>query len=555
VLVAAVAILVFAAIKALADSLSVEPFAPIHVLTAETHRWVGLSGALLAAIAFAWAYRSGRATPTAWLLRFHLAAVVLALLQLSQTRHDDWFISAATGVAAFFLSGLVAHRTLYEARPSASHLTEFYLWMSLGGVLGGLFAALIAPQLFSEVLEYPILLALTMACRPGALLLRRGETDEMLRLWLLAAVGVLVVWWAKILGLDSWLFTAAGAIEEALGAGGLGEATAEAIRKLATYGIAAVLAFTFAILVVVFARRPVRQLIAAGLMCLAVVMLPSSVRRGEAERSYFGIYRISESHDKEFQVLTHGTTLHGAQRIRDSSGTLVLDTTPGTYYYPQSPMARTIELVRQRVTSEGGQGRYGVIGLGTGSLACLSKPGESWRFFEIDPVIVGIATDPEKFSFVSNCQPKFDVVLGDARLTLAKEPAASYDLIIVDAFSSDAIPVHLMTAEAIRLYADKLKPNGVVLLHVSNRYLDLDEVLAATAPLVPGLDGLLLDDNNADGSYAQSTSTVGVFSRSKTALDPFRKLEMATELPVTAMRGWTDDYSDILAPFLTKLKR
>jgi SAM-dependent methyltransferase len=555
VLVAVAAIVVFVLIKTLAGLLSLQPFNAIHVLAAETRQWLSISGALLAAAVFWWGYTTSNASPGTWLLRFHLAAVVLALLQLSQTKHDDWFISAATGVAAFFLSGLVAHRNLYEARPSATHLTEFYLWMSLGGVLGGLFAALIAPKLFSEVLEYPILLALTMACRPGALLLRRSDTDEMLRVWLLAAVGLLAVWWANLLGLDSWLFTAAGAIEEALGSEGLGEIVADAIRKLASYGIAAVLAITFAVLVVVFARRPVRQFVAAGLMCLAVVMLPSSVRRGEAERSYFGIYRISESHDKQFQVLTHGTTLHGAQRIRDGSGALVLDTTPGTYYYPKSPMARTIELVRERVTAEGGKGRYGVVGLGTGSLSCLSKPGESWRFFEIDPVIVGIATNPEKFSFVSNCQPKFDVVLGDARLTLAKEPAGSFDLIIVDAFSSDAIPVHLMTAEAIRLYADKLKPNGVVLLHISNRYLDLDDVLAATTPLVPGLDGVILDDNEADGSYAASTSTVGVFSRSKEALAPFRKLETAMELPSTTMRGWTDDYSDILAPFLSKLKR
>ena len=157
-----------------------------------------------------------------------------------------------------------------------------------------------------------------------------------------------------------------------------------------------------------------------------------------------------------------------------------------------------------------------------------------------------------KFSFIQNCQPKLDVVLGDARLTMAKEPEGTYDLIIVDAFSSDAIPVHLLTAEAIRLYASKLKPDGAVLLHISNRYLDLDAVVAATVGLVPALDGVLLVDDDADGSYASTRSTAGVLSADKSVLEPFRKLEMAKALEETKMRGWTDDYSDILGPFLSR---
>ena len=135
-------------------------------------------------------------------------------------------------------------------------------------------------------------------------------------------------------------------------------------------------------------------------------------------------------------------------------------------------MAQTIAKVRERLGEK--KGRYGVTGLGAGSLACHSKEGEAWRFFEIDPVIIGIASNPRYFTFLKHCQPKPDIVLGDARLTMAKEANDSFDLIIVDAFSSDAVPVHLMTAEALRLYLDKVKPDGIVLLHISNRYLDLD---------------------------------------------------------------------------------
>ncbi len=193
--------------------------------------------------------------------------------------------------------------------------------------------------------------------------------------------------------------------------------------------------------------------------------------------------------------------------------------------------------------------------------------GEAWRFFEIDPVIIDIAVKSESFTFIENCQPKPDIVIGDARLTMAKEPDGSFDLIIVDAFSSDAVPVHLMTAEALEMYLAKLSPNGVVLLHISNRYLDLDAVLAATVTVVPGATGLFISDDTADGSYGQSSSTVALFARSEADLAKFREIGTATDLlPATAapgatpptkpaMKPWTDDYSDILAPFLSKYRK
>ena len=517
-------------------------------------RWFG---AAIGLGALGWAWRKDYATPTRWLNWFQLGAVLLALLQLSQTRIDNLFISSATGVAAFFLSALVAHRTLYDQRPSATHLTEFYLWMSFGGVIGGLLAGLVMPQLFKEVLEYPILLALAIACRPGALDVRRGQNDELLKLWLIGAVGLLAVWWTRLLDIEDKIYTWSFGMDEAVPFLGIGKALSYVMRQMGLFGMSAVLALIFAGLMVYFWRKPPRQLLAAGLMCLAVIMLPSSVRRSygpatTAERSYFGVYRVSLSYDRQFQVLTHGTTLHGAQRVADRTGALVVDTTPGTYYYPASPMARSVDSVRDRLEKQGRKGRYGVVGLGTGSLACYAKEGESWRFYEIDQTIVDIASDPTKFSFVHNCQPKLDVVLGDARLTMGKEADGTYDLIIVDAFSSDAIPVHLLTAEAIRLYVQKLKPDGVVVLHISNRYLDLDSVVASTLKLVPGAHGILLSDNSADGSYAQSNSTAAIVSRDPRSLEELRKSEMAVELEANNIRGWTDDYSDILAPFMAR---
>ena len=505
-------------------------------------------------LTFVLVFRDKPLIPRAVLLLLHLVAVALALLVLAQTKHDNWFTTATTGVIVFFTSAMVAHRTLYEARPTASHLTEFYLWMSFGGALGGLSAALIAPKIFSEVFEYPLLLALSMACRPGVFsvdALRRlrssiataawrlrplrprpagpvmteSDKQEALVLWLIVAGGILAIYWLP------WVL---GKLPLNLGEWGS--------TVIVVGGLTVVLLAEF--------RRPLRQLVAAILVFCALIWLPSSVKRGEAQRSYFGVYRVQTSSDGDYHTLVHGTTLHGAQRMRDDEGKPVDDPTPATYYYENSPIAQTVAKVRERLGEQ--KGRYGVTGLGAGSLACHAKEGEAWRFFEIDPVIVGIANNPRYFTFLKHCQPKPDIVLGDARLTMAKEANDSFDLIIVDAFSSDAVPVHLMTAEALRLYLDKVKPDGIVLLHISNRYLDLDSVLGATVKLLPGVHGFIISDDEADGSYAQSTSTVAVFAKSNEALEPLRTLKEISDFDDNDLRAWTDDYSDILGPFLSK---
>ncbi|PPD30230.1 MAG: hypothetical protein CTY20_04020 [Hyphomicrobium sp.] len=488
-------------------------------------------------LTFVIVFRERALLPTPVLLVLHLGAVILALLQLAQTKHETWFLSSLVGVVVFFTSALVAHRTLYDARPAARYLTEFYLWMSFGGVLGGLFAALVAPKLFSEVFEYPLLLALSMACRPGALGLKRHadgrltrpDAKEIMRQWLLTAAGALLIFWLPWAASKlEWTFD--------------------------DWGAVSILAAIFGAAMLVFWNHPPRQLLLALLTVVALTTLPSGVKRGDAQRSYFGIYRVSLSEDGAYNVLTHGTTLHGAQRVRDAAGNAVADATPGTYYHPASPMAMSIDIVRRALGREGESGRYGVVGLGAGSLACQSEQGEAWRFFEIDPVVVGIAAESGRFTYLANCQPDADIVIGDARLTIAKEVDHSFDLILVDAFSSDAVPVHLMTAEALKLYTQKIKAGGVLVLHISNRYLDLEAVLGATLRVVPELKGLIVSDDESDGSYASTNSTIAVFSRDPDVLDSFRALKGAHDLDAKTLRPWTDDYSDILGPFLSKMR-
>ena len=193
------------------------------------------------------------------------------------------------------------------------------------------------------------------------------------------------------------------------------------------------------------------------------------------------------------------------------------------------------------------KGRYGIVGLGTGSSSCHKREGETWRFFEIDPTVIKIAKDPKNFTFITKCQPDIDIAIGDARLTMAKEPDSSFDLLIIDAFSSDAIPVHMLTKEAVELFLSKLKPEGVVLLHTSNRYLDLNSVLGAILKQLPeGTAGIAVTDQKASSGYGQSISSNVIFAKSEKALKPYRSsMEGVADLEDNGLRAWTDDYSDI----------
>ena len=202
------------------------------------------------------------------------------------------------------------------------------------------------------------------------------------------------------------------------------------------------------------------------------VILSAGRQRSETTRSFFGVHKVVESADGRFRVLYHGTTIHGAQRIRDEAGAPVSGRPePLTYYHDRGPMAEAVTAVR---ANKGKLDRVMVVGLGSGSLACQAKPGEQWTYFEIDPVVIRIAQDRSKFRFLHECAPGSPIVLGDARLTLAdvKEPA---DVIVLDAFSSDVVPVHLLTREALDLYMSKLAPGGALVFHISNRYLELAE--------------------------------------------------------------------------------
>ncbi len=444
--------------------------------------------------------------------------IAITIMSLSGTMFD-WWQSSLAAFGSFIVTTLVAHRSLYEDRPAASHLTEFYLWMSLGGVIGGMFAAIVAPQVFNATYEFPLLLTLGMLCRPGAFG-AIGETEQryvtIAGLLAAVAIGIGLVMQHTAGDQEAWMF---GVYTLAVG-------------------------FIFLLVYGAYAKL---QVAIIAILSLVVVVLPSQLNRGEPSRSFFGVLRVLESENGSVRRFLHGTTSHGAQRLTDASGKALLPPIPATYYHPQSPMALAVGVAHAVRGASDRPFRAGIIGLGVGSMACYSKPDEMWSFYEIDAAVVGIAEDPKRFNFLSACRPNAVVVLGDARLTIAKEPAQSFDYIQVDAFSSDSVPTHLLTTEAVKMYLEKLTDTGVLAMHVSNRHLDLAPVAAAAALAVPGTFAAIVRSTPANPSLDAAPSVVVVVTKMPQSLAPVLAWPDAAEQTSAAVTPWTDDYSDIIS--------
>ena len=421
---------------------------------------------------------------------FAIAGIIILLYYTAWVPLLD---SLAAHLVAFFIIAMACHGELARTRPAPQHLTTFYVALSFGGMVGGLFSGLVAPYAFSWVAEYPILAALAVLCRPFGqeswkpyerLLWPLAPTywpQLSARFWPVAGIIALALLFSRYIGFD---------LDE----------DPELLKVI-------ILALAAASLVLL--RDPPKSSFAVALALAMVWLYPSSEPRLETVRSFFGVHKIHESSDGRFRILKHGSTIHGAQQIEDDNGEPVTGRPkPITYYHDKSAMSRVIAAVRARKDAPL---QVAVIGLGTGTLACLSAPDETWRFYEIDPAVVEIARDPNRFTFLSSCAPNLPIIIGDARLTLAKEPDHQFDLIIVDAYSSDAIPVHLATTEAMAIYKSKLAPHGVVVMHISNRHLELRSVVEGIAA-ANGLKTWIWrrdKDKSDDGNYV-FTSDVAI---------------------------------------------
>ena len=371
----------------------------------------------------------------AWMVRAQ--PFVLIPLALLFSWNVAFWLALPLHLGAFFVTAMVCHGELARRRPAAPHLTEFYLWLAIGGMLGGVFAALLAPSIFDAVWEYPIALAAACLLRPGA---SGRNATRSLDLLLPLAVLVLITLQARWRDLG-----------------------------LPDLGTAGVLAFFVPVAMLLYgmAERPRRFGLGMAAALGAALIGADAQQVVARQRSFFGVYTIK--HDPAgYNVLIHGTTVHGAEQT-DPQGWRE----PLTYYLRDGPLGQLF------AARAGDPPRtIGAIGLGVGTVACYRRPGQRWTFYEIDPLIERIARDPRFFHYLADCAPDAEVVLGDARRSLQQVPDGRYDLLILDAFSSDAIPVHLLTREAFALYLEKLAQGGVIALHISNRNLELGPIVA-----------------------------------------------------------------------------
>ena len=476
---------------------------------------------------------------------------VLVLTILIELRNPYWLL-ILLHLLGFFVVAMVLHGEVARDRPPARNLTEFYLWVSVGGFLGGVFNALIAPVAFDTVVEYPLAIILACVFLPGLVLSRllqsdrdgggegrsrEGEEvsgdDEEERETITSSGSrtsgsrrldlALDLALPLALGLAMWGISTA--IDEYLPVDYI------SLAWQTMLGLAVGLCLWFAY----SATRPIRF----GLG-IAAILIVGTITSGAGalyeDRSFFGVYRVTG--DDQVHTLVFGDTNHGSQVLG------VQPPEPTTYYHPTGPVGQVFDALPEATS------RPAVVGLGTGTMACYNRPGQQLTFYEIDPLVESVARNNDLFTYLRDCPGQNDVVLGDARLSLADAPDAEYGIIVADAFSSDAIPVHLMTREAVDLYFDKLQSDGVLLMHISNRHLELEPVLGNVAQDA-GLVCRAQYDQENESTPGKFVSHWVMMSREEGALGSmaddarWSSCETNPDSPV-----WTDDYSNLLSTFV-----
>lgn len=444
-----------------------------------------------------------------WMIKIQPYLIVFVAVTLWATS-KNWLPFLILHLLTFFVCAMVCHGELARLRPSASNLTTFYMIMSLGGLLGGVFNAVIAPNLFDFVFEYPFALVLACLLRPAtkSQIIEKWKADLFLPVFLVTVIAGGIVF----IGLE---------IKE--------------------HGLMAMLLVivVFAVMLFSFRNRALRFGVgaAATVVALSISFGPQDILT--RKRSFFGIHWVQSAEAGAINLLWNGTTLHGAQftdneRAREPLG----------YYYREGPFGQIFSGLEKQPNLQ----RVGVIGLGAGSLACYRTKGQHWTFFEIDPHVAFLAQSSGHFRYLNDCAKSSPIVLGDARLSLRSVPRSSFGVLIVDAFSSDAIPVHLLTREAIELYLSKLRPDGILVFHISNRHLDLTPVLATLAKDA-GLAAHVQLFTKLDSSQRRDMkfeTQVAILARDQQHL-----VQIISTGSWESLQGkergsiWTDDYSNL----------
>jgi SAM-dependent methyltransferase len=454
--------------------------------------------------------------------RFHLSPMVLSqtvpivLLVLfplvtasrSVSANLVWYV-LGSHVLVLFAGALLCHTALASRRPGTEHLTEFYFWVALGGALGGIFTAVIAPFIFRTVIEYPLLVAMIAFFR------QTPEADRKINLmdWIYPAVlGLLIAiaWyglqWAKIDDL------------------------------METWRIPLSIDAPLVLIAFLFRKRQFRFALAMAVLIFGYHLALPTFLESKAlyiGRDFFGIKKVVYEPDSNMRKLLHGDTLHGLE-----SQDPALNGKPISYYHPTGPVGDVMKMISDRPDQH-----VGVVGLGTGSMAGWFLPNRHITFFDIDPQIYDIAS--HFFTFLRRCGTNCDVVMGDGRLSIEKVPDGTFDVLMLDAFDSDSIPAHLVSREAVQMYLRKLKPNGLILFHVSNRYMNVEGLVAALI-VDASLEGLVRYDDDEEPTGKVSSDYV-VAARRPEDLGSLEQDQNWSHVEKPAgIQPWTDDYSNML---------
>ena len=417
----------------------------------------------------------------------------------------NWIVIGAH-VVLLFAGALLCHTRLADSRPGTRQLTEFYFWVALGGVLGGMFTAILAPAIFSSVFEYPLLVAALPFFLGG-----KSERSDLV-IAIAIALAIVVTWIVfRITGLDADT-----------------EAMALAHTALLFIGYK-------------FSKRPQRFAWTFVVMILAYVfMLPAYIEGANrifASRNFFGVKRVLDDPSTNLRKLLHGDTIHGIESTDPARAG-----TPLSYYYEGGSVSDVIQMMRARGKAQ----RTAVLGLGAGSMAAYAGEAHHVTFYEIDPAVEPIAR--EYFTFLTRCGVNCDVIIGDGRLQLAREPEQKFDLLLLDAFSSDSVPTHLVSREAVQMYLAKLQPDGILLFHVSNRYLNVEALVSALIADAGLVAFSRSDDAGALRQMGKSSADHVAVARRLEDLAPLasRPGWVQVTLPKD-FRPWTDDYSNLLS--------
>jgi hypothetical protein len=456
--------------------------------------------------------------PHRWVMRLH-PYLIAAMVPFGIAVNRAWALDLAVSLAGLLLVALLCHGELVRRRPDPRRLTGFYLALAVGGVLGGVANALVAPLLFARPLEYPLALALScLALRPLA-----KPAGGRTAAGLLLAAGL-------ALGLAPLLLP-------------------DALARLGWQVMLLAIGLPVGLVLLALRDRPASYALVAAVALIGLAGLSFQGQVLVTERSFYGIHQVVATPDGGYLLLAHGGTRHGAERVGETGAP-----EPLAYYHDRSGFASAIAAIRGRP----GGGAVGVVGLGTGALACYRRPGERWTFFEIDPAVLAIATDGRFFQFVPRCAPDVRIVLGDGRLSLGREPPGSLDLLVIDAFSDDAVPVHLVTREALGLFVSRLTPDGLLLLHISSRSADLVPPIAAAGRDL-GLSMALREPPPEPALEAvhKYPARLVALSRSPAVLAALQAADGDWH-PLAAPSGalaWTDSYADVLGAMLRQLRR